>query len=696
MVGRVVNAINKAPVPNARIGIAATRLCTHSDAAGYFRLVGAPTGKVPLEVSADGFSAEQLQRELTAGRETSVRVALSPRLEKGQIRIVLTWGQQPKDLDAHLEGPLPGGQRFHVYYHQPDDLQSQQFVRLDTDAQNGEGPETITALAVLPGTYRYFVHDYTNRDNTQSTALANSGAEVRIYQGGESCQFHAGHDMVGNLWDVCTIEVTADGATVKKTDNYQGVKVAALGLYDKRTLGDRPQWIGHYGGSTRSEQAVDEGLQWLVRHQAADGSWSSRCLGKGSQSRCDPADRCTDEGAPYEMAQTGLALLALQAGGHYYFNQAKYSEAVRKGLDWLVSRQRADGALLGSQPRSKSAGYHRHYMYEHGMAAFALADACAAAAAFHRAPGVLELPEEGKGDRADLYEAGHRPEVVRQISPVPFSRQSHGAGHEEIALARETHQSPRPSSANHQYIAEDNKYRRAAEKAVAFIEKQQHDDGGWRYTPDPKAASDTSVTGWPMLALKSAQQAGISVSRLCVEKMRKYFEEHQLGSNGRTGYQRRGITTDATTGVGMLARQFMLQQPDVPLVAEAAKYLASQAEARWGGRQAGRADTDYYLWYNCSLAMFQVGGELWDRWNNPVRDAIIALQRHEGCQCGSWDPSDRWGRLGGRIYSTALAILTLEVYYRYAPQRETHEPFHFPPGGRDGHESAAERSQPPH
>jgi hypothetical protein len=84
---------------------------------------------------------------------------------------------------------------------------------------------------------------------------------------------------------------------------------------------------------------------------------------------------------------------------------------------------------------------------------------------------------------------------------------------------------------------------------------------------------------------------------------------------------------------------------------------------------------DYYLWYNCTLAMFQAGGEPWDRWNPIVRDTIINLQRHDGCARGSWDPSSKWGRTGGRIYTTALAVLTLEVYYRYASHQEAEGAF---------------------
>ncbi len=381
---------------------------------------------------------------------------------------------------------------------------------------------------------------------------------------------------------------------------------AAPGLYSRRTRAGRAEWIGKLGGTPISEQAVGDGLDWLARHQAADGSRSSRCLGRGAESRCEKTAPCTDGGGTFEMAHTGLAVLAFQAGGHYYFNDTKYSAAVGKALDWIVDHQKDDGALVGSLPVAKRGAYHKNFMYEHGIAAFALGDACAAA----------------------------------------------------IAL----HESPQP------------RYLQGLHKAVEFIEENQHLDGGWRYGGGRyegklKDPSDSSVTGWQVLALKSAREAGIPPSAGCLAKVRKFFQARQTGQNGRTGYaDNRTLETEATTGVGMLARQFLFDQPDAPLVKDAARYLADFAQREFPPDGPPKI-RDYYLWYNCTLAMFLAGGQPWKTWNDCVRDTVIKLQKHQGCERGSWDPSDRWGSSGGRIYSTALAILTLEVYYRYALER---------------------------
>jgi hypothetical protein len=146
----------------------------------------------------------------------------------------------------------------------------------------------------------------------------------------------------------------------------------------------------------------------------------------------------------------------------------------------------------------------------------------------------------------------------------------------------------------------------------------------------------------------------------------------------------------------MLARQFLLDAPNDPLIPAAAQYLAGEAVRRWGDRRSAAGDHDYYLWYNCTLGMYQAGGPPWEQWNPVIRDTLINLQRHDGCARGSWDPDFRWGPQGGRILSTALAALTLETYYRYtAPQERGGAPAAtLQTGPITGPADAAARAQP--
>ena len=409
-----------------------------------------------------------------------------------------------------------------------------------------------------------------------------------------------------------------------------------LGLYSERTRAHREQWIAKLGGTPESELGVAAGLDWLARHQAEDGHWGPDCLGPDG-SRCEKQHPCGGPGMKYEAALTGLAVLAFQAGGNYDFNGRPYSHNVRRGLDSLVARQGPSGEIVGSLSGPVSAPgaprfYDIPYMYEHAIATFALAEACAVA----------------RGARRHA----------------------------------------------------DEKYLAAATKAVQFIADQQHDDGGWRYQPTKTQSSDASVSGWAMLALKTAMDADLPVDKTVVSQMVAFFKKLADPLTGRTRYQatqrvsaaRPGIGTtvdefmpqqltpeliqewtqmgmtqtgsDALTGIGMMVDEFVLKQPKSDLILLAAPYLADGAEQNWG-RQPGRSD--FYLWYNCTLAMFQAAGEPWKRWNGVVRDHVIKLQLHgPACARGSWDPESRWGVFGGRIYTTALAVLTLEVYYRFA------------------------------
>ena len=78
---------------------------------------------------------------------------------------------------------------------------------------------------------------------------------------------------------------------------------------------------------------------------------------------------------------------------------------------------------------------------------------------------------------------------------------------------------------------------------------------------------------------------------------------------------------------------------------------------------------DMYYWFYGSLAMFQVGGYGWERWQKALDGALIPNQRMDGTYCGfkgSWDPVDPWGPDGGRVYSTALMTMCCEVSWRYA------------------------------
>ncbi|MDO4571298.1 MAG: carboxypeptidase regulatory-like domain-containing protein, partial [Planctomycetia bacterium] len=632
--GVVVNALDGLPIPNVVVRILGTDLSARSKENGEFVLEKVPDGPQKYEVLADGFMKVDFSSDISKGEPSDVRIALSPGLKEGQIRLVLTWDKKPNDLDAHLEGPLPNNERFHISFQDKGNLESKEFVQLDCDAREGFGPETITVLGVLPGKYRYYVHDYSNQKEVESSELAQSNANVRVYYGGQYTDFAPLPDKKGNLWNVCEIEIADDlSVKVNPLGDFENQKIEGLGLYEKRTREDRMEWIAEYGGSESSEDAVKLALRWLARHQCTKkgdsyGSWGRYCLiHDDERCRCvNPASADTPEGAegapadaakdytctdtiPFEnrdycMASTGLAVLAFQAGGNYYHNEHRYSNNVKAGLNWMIKQQYPNGLLIS--PKMKpypGMKYHEKFMYEHSIATFALAEACALAK----------------------------------------------ASGEEI----------------------EPKYRMAMLKAIKFIIDTQHLDGGWRYTTDPAEESDTSVTGWVVLALKSGKEAGAEIPYKTIDKIRAFFKDRTRDT--QTRYTKVMAGTEALTGIGMLVRQFLLDEPNSEYVHGGARRLSDWVTVQWKNQEEGavREPPDYYLLYKCSLALQQVGGRDWERWNSLVRDELISLQEKQGCERGSWSPhDDPWGEYGGRVYTTALGALTLQVYYRYATQED--------------------------
>ncbi len=374
---------------------------------------------------------------------------------------------------------------------------------------------------------------------------------------------------------------TRAASLVAKLSSQAGVQFAVAGLYSARTSVKRMEIVEKGGGTKESEDAVAAGLNWLARHQADDGHWSDH-------RKCEEGNICPAwnflRGATH--AETGLAILAFQAGGYYDFNgksnerpeAERYSQVVQRGLDWLVEHQGEDGRWFGPVAT----------WYEHGIATFAMTEACAVAYANRREP------------------------------------------------------NPR--------------YLYAATKAIKFLEDHQYEQGGWQYAIDSRGTGDTSVSGWQALALKSALEAEIPVAPEAMSRVKYFFEQSWNPNTGETQYMPKyGSATPLTTAVGLIVQHFIAKSPDSTIAVKSAEFLTPKAAAGIG--RTG----DFYTLYNCNLAMFLAGEDVWTNWNGAVRDEIIKRQITTGCARGSWIDSY------GRTLDTAWAILALEVYYRYSP-----------------------------
>jgi len=196
--GRLVDALRARPVNGASVVLMRTAgnsaVSSGLSSGGRFSL-GAPAGVYTLRIQKNGFEPFSTTVRVAPRRTTQINAAVSPSLNGAVSRIVLTWGEHPKDLDMYLRTP----RRCTVFYGRMRCHDNS--VHLDRDDTSSHGPETMT-LGRWEGNGKYAlkVHKYSGRGN-----LCSSGATVSVYTaGGGRITFVAGRDgyCSGNWWHV--------------------------------------------------------------------------------------------------------------------------------------------------------------------------------------------------------------------------------------------------------------------------------------------------------------------------------------------------------------------------------------------------------------------------------------------------------------------------------------------------------------
>jgi len=194
-----------------------------------------------------------------------------------------------------------------------------------------------------------------------------------------------------------------------------------------------------------------------------------------------------------------------------------------------------------------------------------------------------------------------------------------------------------------------------AQQALNFIASAQDPvGGGWRY--QPRQPGDTSVVGWQIMAMKSGHMAYLRVPPITVQKAFRYLDSVQANNGANYGYTDPG-SGPATTAIGLLCRMYLGWKQDNPALERGAQWISSQ----------GPSQNMYYNYY-ATQVMRHMEGELWEKWNSVMRDQLVKSQAQKGHEEGSWYiQGDGHGGRGGRLYSTSMATMVLEVYYRHLP-----------------------------
>lgn len=174
-----------------------------TDGNGRYEL-SLPSGKYKLTFKKDGYISNYSNVTALENKE-DVNISLNPENQAAtndSFRVVLHWGDTVRDLDSHMWGPeenIP----FHIFY---SNMVAEN-ANLDVDDITYFGPETITVEKKEAGMYSYYVHDYTNRENTNSNELSMSSAYVELYSGNKLLYtIHVPENNVGTVWHVFDID----------------------------------------------------------------------------------------------------------------------------------------------------------------------------------------------------------------------------------------------------------------------------------------------------------------------------------------------------------------------------------------------------------------------------------------------------------------------------------------------------------
>lgn len=206
-----------------------------NDSTEYSTTVGLSAGYYTVQIVDERTNITEEERYITSSFNIKILGGMtidnqngyvSNALADSKLRIVLTWGESPSDLDSHLVGPTADGSKFHVYY---SNKTYGSEADLDVDDTSSYGPETVTIHKFNEGIYTYAIHDYTNRSSTYSTAMANSGAQVKVYRGAVLlATYNVPSNKDGTLWTVFTYDSATGQFTTVNTMTYDSTPGGSL------------------------------------------------------------------------------------------------------------------------------------------------------------------------------------------------------------------------------------------------------------------------------------------------------------------------------------------------------------------------------------------------------------------------------------------------------------------------------------
>ncbi|MEM9944246.1 MAG: prenyltransferase/squalene oxidase repeat-containing protein, partial [Planctomycetota bacterium] len=339
-------------------------------------------------------------------------------------------------------------------------------------------------------------------------------------------------------------------------------------------------------------------------------------------------------------------LTAMQRGG-----SRESEEAVHRALLWLSQNQQSDG----SWSSRLSGGGRETNVFGHNRGG-------AGANADCGITGLATLAFLGAGH--SHLEGKFKTTVQRALEFLAQNQKSNGdlSGPARLFARMYCHSISLFALSESLAMTGDRRLLSVVQLGVDYsVNSQNQRDGGWRYQPGD--AGDMSQFGWQVLALNSARLGGASIPDETFIQMERFLELCCRGpANGLASYKPNEGPSTTMTAEALLCRYVLMKSPSIHTIETAQKRILSDLPQP--------KIVNLYYWYYGTLAMYQAGGSSWDQWNQNLLGTLLPLQNKTGPDLGSWPANGIWGGYGGKVYATAMATMSLEVYYRYLPIRE--------------------------
>ncbi|MCA9143936.1 MAG: terpene cyclase/mutase family protein [Planctomycetaceae bacterium] len=351
------------------------------------------------------------------------------------------------------------------------------------------------------------------------------------------------------------------------------------------------------------------------------------------------------------------ALLSCYGGGE------QSEAAVFAGLRWLAAHQQADGRWSLKDYSKDITGCDCHLAFESEVV-----DADTAGTAFGLLPFLGAGVTHNSAPDSPPELAKYQKTVERGLA---FLMQNQVTARDPKTIGNlggnlYAHAMATMALCEAYAMSADDRLRLPAQLALKYLLESQHAAaGGWRYGPNQ--AGDLSATSWMFLAMRDAQMAGLTIEATPLKRVERFIDTCAAGPEEAKLSQYSYLPGEqaklSLTAAGLLTREYLGWKRDNPHLKAGAAYLLQNLPP-----ESATSLGQMYYYYYATQVLHHLEGTEFDLWNHRMREHLLRTQEKQGHQAGSWSPEGvDWGKQGGRLYATSLALSTLEVYYRHFP-----------------------------